>query len=92
MALLRHTKLRRGDFLSKDLLRKGSAKSDENGLLWGQLYSHLFVPGIVHVDDDGTNPSGRWRCFMQIAEFGKSAVWGEGPYEIRYRKGEMRRR
>jgi len=74
--------------LFKELLGKGPAKSDETGLLWGQLYNHLIVQGIVHVDDDGANASGRWRCFMQIAEFGKSAVWGEGPYEIRYRKGE----
>ncbi len=74
--------------LFKELLGKGPAKSDENGLLWGQLYNHLIVQGIVHIDADGRNASGRWRCFMQIAEFGKSAVWGEGPYELRYRKGE----
>ncbi|TWO71114.1 nuclear transport factor 2 family protein [Caenimonas sedimenti] len=74
--------------LFKELLGKGPAKSDENGLLWGQLYNHLIVQGIVNIDQDGRNASGRWRCFMQIAEFGKSAVWGEGPYEMRYRKGE----
>ena len=74
--------------LFKELLGKGPAKSDENGLLWGQLYNHLIVQGIVNIDEDGRNASGRWRCFMQIAEFGKSAVWGEGPYEMRYRKGD----
>ena len=74
--------------LFKDLLGKEPALSDENGLVWGRLYNHMIVQGIVHVDADGRNASGRWRCFMQIAEFGKSAVWGEGPYEIRYRKGE----
>lgn len=74
--------------LFKDLLGKGPAKSDENGLLWGQLYNHLIVQGIVNIDADGANASGRWRCFMQIAEWEKSAVWGEGPYEMRYRKGE----
>lgn len=74
--------------LFKDLLGKGPALSDENGLVWGRLYNHMIVQGIVHVDEDGRNASGRWRCFMQIAEFGKSAVWGEGPYEIRYRKGD----
>lgn len=74
--------------LFKDLLGQGPAKSDENGLVWGQLYNHLVVQGIVEIDPDGVNASGRWRCFMQIAKFGESAVWGEGPYEIRYRKGE----
>ncbi|RYY81968.1 MAG: nuclear transport factor 2 family protein [Comamonadaceae bacterium] len=74
--------------LFKDLLGQGPAKSDENGLVWGQLYNHLVVQGIVEIDPDGVNASGRWRCFMQIAKFGESAVWGEGPYEIRYRKGD----
>ncbi|MGA0569964.1 nuclear transport factor 2 family protein [Variovorax sp. VNK109] len=74
--------------LFKDLLGKGPALSDDNGLVWGRLYNHMIVQGIVNVDDDGRGASGRWRCFMQIAEFGKSAVWGEGPYEIRYRKGD----
>lgn len=74
--------------LFKQLLGKGPAMSDENGLVWGRLYNHLIVQGIVHLDGDGHGASGRWRCFMQIAEFGEKAVWGEGPYEIRYRKGE----
>lgn len=79
---------RQTEVLFKDLLGKGPAMSNENGLVWGRLYNHLIVQGIVHVDPDGHGASGRWRCFMQIAEFGKSAVWGEGPYEIRYRKGD----
>lgn len=74
--------------LFKELLGKGPAMSDENGLVWGRLYNHLIVQGIVHVDEDGLGASGRWRCFMQIAEFGAKALWGEGPYEMRYRKGE----
>lgn len=76
--------------LFRDILGKGPAMSDENGLVWGRLYNHLIVQGIVHVDEDGRGASGRWRCFMQIAEFGAKATWGEGPYEIRYRKeGEV---
>lgn len=74
--------------LFKDILGRGPAKSDDNGLVWGQLYNHMIVQGIVDLDADGRNASGRWRCFMQIAKFGESAVWGEGPYEIRYRKGD----
>ena len=74
--------------LFKDILGKGPAKSNDDGLVWGQLYNHMIVQGIVEIDDDGVNASGRWRCFMQIAEFGEKAVWGEGPYEMRYRKGD----
>ncbi|ROZ71313.1 nuclear transport factor 2 family protein [Ramlibacter sp. WS9] len=77
---------RQAEVLFKDLLGKGPALSDENGLVYGRLYNHMIVQGIVHVDDDGLHASGRWRCFMQIAEFGVKATWGEGPYEIRYRK------
>lgn len=72
--------------LFRDILGKGPAMSDENGLVYGRLYNHMIVQGIVHLDDDGLGASGRWRCFMQIAEFGVKATWGEGPYEIRYRK------
>jgi hypothetical protein len=76
----------RAAVLFRDILGKGPAMSDENGLVHGRLYNHLIVQGIVHVDADDVNASGRWRCFMQIAEFGAKATWGEGPYEIRYRK------
>jgi len=74
--------------LFRDLLGKGPAMSDDDGLVWGRLYNHLILQGVVHLDDDGRQASGRWRCFMQIAEFGRKAVWGEGPYEIRYRKDD----
>lgn len=79
---------RQATVLFKDILGKGPAKSNDDGLVWGQLYNHMIVQGIVEIDDDGVNASGRWRCFMQIAEFGEKAVWGEGPYEMRYRKGD----
>lgn len=72
--------------LFRDILGKGPAMSDEKGLVYGRLYNHMIVQGIVHLDEDGEGASGRWRCFMQIAEFGVKATWGEGPYEIRYRK------
>jgi hypothetical protein len=72
--------------LFRDILGAGPAKSDENGLVEGRLYNHMILQGIVHLDPGGDTASGRWRCFMQIAEFGNKALWGEGPYEIRYRK------
>ncbi|MCK9510049.1 MAG: nuclear transport factor 2 family protein [Pigmentiphaga sp.] len=72
--------------LFKQILGKGPAKSGPNGLLHGQLYNHMILQGIVHVDDDGQYARGRWRSFMQLAEFGKTALWGEGPEELEYRK------
>jgi hypothetical protein len=77
---------KQAEVLFRQLLGKGPAMSDDNGLVYGRLYNHMIVQGIVHVDDDGQRASGRWRCFMQVAEFGAKATWGEGPYEIRYRK------
>jgi len=74
------------EVLFKKILGTGPAKSDENGLLPGQLYNHLILQGVVHVSADGEHAQGRWRTFMQMAEFGQRAQWGEGPYEITYRK------
>ncbi|GAA5236187.1 nuclear transport factor 2 family protein [Verticiella sediminum] len=79
---------RQAETLFRDVLGKGPAKSDERGLLWGQLYNHMLLQGVVHVAPDGRHARGRWRCFMQIATFGEKALWGEGPYEIEYRKEE----
>lgn len=77
--------------LFREVLGKGPAMSDENGLVHGRLFNHLILQGIVHVADDGRSAQGRWRAFVQVAEFGKSAVWGEGPYEIEYRKDDAGR-
>jgi hypothetical protein len=74
------------EVLFRQVLGKGPAMSDDNGLVHGRLFNHLILQGIVHVDDDGRHARGRWRAFVQVAEFGKSAVWGEGPYEMEYRK------
>ncbi len=38
------------EVLFKEILGNGPAKSDANGLLYGQLYNHLILQGIVHVD------------------------------------------
>lgn len=76
------------DTLFRRVLGRGPAMSDENGLVWGRLFNHLILQGVVHVDADGRTAKGRWRAFMQVAEFGKHGVIGEGPYEMSYRKGE----
>lgn len=76
------------EVLFREVLGKGPAMSDEHGLLHGRLFNHLILQGIVHVGDGGRTAQGRWRAFVQVAEFGKSAVWGEGPYEMVYRKDD----
>lgn len=76
------------DTLFRQVLGKGPAMSDESGLVWGRLFNHLILQGVVHVDDSGRTAKGRWRAFMQVAEFGKSGVIGEGPYEMTYRKDD----
>lgn len=79
---------RQAAVLFKELLGKGPALSSEDGLAPGYLYNHFILQGIVDVDADGVNASGRWRCFMQLAQYEVRAAWGEGPYEVRYRKGD----
>lgn len=77
--------------LFKNFLGKGPAKSGPNGLLHGQMYNHMMVQGIVHVDEDGQHAHGRWRSFMQLAEFGKYGRWGEGVETFEYTKDDRGR-
>ena len=72
--------------LFKKFLGQGPAKSGPDGLLHGQMYNHMMVQGIVHVDEDGRRAKGRWRSFMQLAEFGKYGRWGEGVETFEYEK------
>ncbi|TFZ05432.1 nuclear transport factor 2 family protein [Ramlibacter henchirensis] len=74
--------------LFRKFLGQGPARSGPDGLLWGQMYNHMMVQGIVHVDDDGRHARGRWRSFMQLAEFRKYGRWGEGVETFEYGKNE----
>lgn len=56
------------------------------GLEEGQLFNHMILQGVVHVDPDGRTAKGRYRALIQIGEHGKSATWAEGPYENEYVK------
>lgn len=79
------------DVLFRQFLGQGPAKSGPDGLLPGQLYNHMMLQGIVHVALGGRAAKGRWRSFMQLAEFGKYGRWGEGVETFEYVKDEADR-
>jgi hypothetical protein len=56
------------------------------GLPFGRLFNHMMLQGIVHVDPSGLTAKGRWRAFVQIAQYQKSAMWSDGVYENEYVK------
>jgi len=56
------------------------------GLSYGRLFNHMMLQGIVDVDPRGQTAKGRWRAFVQIAQFQKSAMWSDGIYENDYVK------
>lgn len=52
----------------------------------GELFNHMILQGVVHVDADGRTAQGRWRALIQTGTDGEAAVWTEGPYENEYVK------
>lgn len=56
------------------------------GLRSGALFNHMILQGITDVSEDGRTAMGRWRAFVQIARYQKTAIWSEGTYENRYVK------
>jgi len=76
--------------LYRGVLGEGPARGDERGLAPGLLFNHQLLQGVVDLDANADSASGRWRVFMQLAEFGKSAAWGEGVCNFSYRKQEGR--
>lgn len=76
--------------LYRGVLGQGPARGDERGLAPGLLFNHQMLQGVVDLDPNAKSASGRWRVFMQLAEFGKSAAWGEGICNFGYRKEQDR--
>jgi hypothetical protein len=56
------------------------------GLKKGQLNDHLQLQPVITVAPDGLTAKGRWRAVIMAGQFGESAFWGDGPYEIDYAK------
>lgn len=56
-----------------------------HGLAPGQLNEHLQLMPVVTLGAPGT-ARGTWRAVILAGQLGKSAVWGEGPYENEYVK------
>ena len=50
----------------------------------GQLFNHMQLQPVIHVDSAAGTAQGRWRCFIQIATLGVEARWGEATYENTY--------
>jgi len=57
-----------------------------NGLAPGQLNEHFQLMPVVTLGADGRSALGTWRAVILAGTLGKSALWGEGPYENEYVK------
>jgi hypothetical protein len=58
----------------------------QRGLRAGQLNEHMQVQPVINVAPDGLTARGRWRSVIMTGEYGKSAAWGDGVYEVQYTK------
>lgn len=50
----------------------------------GQLYNHMQLQPVVHIDSKSGKANGRWRSWMQVGRMGGHARWGEATYENAY--------
>jgi hypothetical protein len=57
-----------------------------SGLAEGQLNEHMQLMPYITVAADGMTARGTWRDVILAGQLGRSAVWGEGPYENEYVK------
>ncbi|HEY2591165.1 MAG TPA: nuclear transport factor 2 family protein [Steroidobacteraceae bacterium] len=56
------------------------------GLAYGELNTHMILQPVIDLAPDGRTAKGRWRAVIMTGVYGKSADWGEGPYENDYVK------
>lgn len=50
----------------------------------GQLYNHMQLQPVIHIDSVAGRAKGRWRSFMMVGSLGNEARWGEATYENEY--------
>ena len=67
-------------------LNVGGVKMGEVGLGDGRLYDHMQTQPVIHLDPGAKSAHGRWRALALFGNFGGSAVWAEGVYEMQYAK------
>ncbi len=56
------------------------------GLAFGEMNNRMILQPVVQVAPDGTTAKARWRALIQSGQFKQNATWGEGTYEVEYRK------
>ena len=54
----------------------------------GRLGNHIVLQPVIDVAEDGVTAEGRWRVVAQLGQYGQSANWAGGIYEIDYRKDD----
>ena len=63
-----------------------AAQAREAGLAPGEINEHMQLMPVVTVSPDGATARATWRDVILAGQLGKSASWGEGPYENEYVK------
>lgn len=58
----------------------------KSGLTPGELHEHLLIMPVITLSPDGRSAKGTWRDIQLTGQLGKTATWGEGPYENEYVK------
>jgi SnoaL-like domain len=56
------------------------------GLAAGQVNQFLQLMPVINLAPDGLTAKGTWRAVILAGQAGKTASWGEGPYENEYVK------
>jgi hypothetical protein len=79
---------RDGVYTGKEKIREYfyALGGNKSGLKEGQLNEHFQLMPVITLSDDGLTAKGRWRDLSLQGQFGKTAFWGEGPYENEYVK------
>ena len=77
-----------GVYIGKDSIRKYlyALSGGQPGLPAGSINEHMQLQPVIDVAPDGLTAQGRWRALIMSGVWGKSATWGEGPYENTYVK------